>query len=148
MHQPALLSAREAARRLEIRLPTLYAYVSRGLLRSVPDVRKGRRLYFREDVERLRARRDAHGGHGATAAGALRWGEPVLDSALTEITPAGPRYRGVEALHLAESATPLEVVAELLWTGVLPARAAWPAADCAKALRRVATALPRAARPL
>ncbi|HET6900084.1 MAG TPA: hypothetical protein VFK70_17155 [Vicinamibacteria bacterium] len=36
MQPEGLLSAREAARRLEIRLPTLYAYVSRGLLRSVP----------------------------------------------------------------------------------------------------------------
>ena len=49
MHQPELLSAREAARRLNIRLPTLYAYVSRGLVRSIQGERRGRRLYFRED---------------------------------------------------------------------------------------------------
>ena len=39
-------------------------------------------------------RRDARAGHGAVAAGALRWGEPVLDSAITAITPRGPAYRG------------------------------------------------------
>ena len=32
----ATLTAREAAERLGVKLPTLYAYVSRGLLRSVP----------------------------------------------------------------------------------------------------------------
>src|SRR5260370_16557310 len=90
MHQPEVLSARDAARLLKVRLPTLYAYVSRGFVRSVPGPRKGRRLYFRHDVERLRARHEAHGGHAAVAAGALRWGEPVLDSALTEIGPPGP----------------------------------------------------------
>jgi citrate synthase len=149
MHQPALLSARDAARLLEVRLATLYAYVSRGLLRSVPDARKGRRLYFRDDLERLRMRRQASGGHGAAAAGALRWGEPVLDSALTEITPTGPRYRGLDALELAERGASLECVAELLWTGTLPARAAWPPPpEATPVLARLARALPRHARPL
>src|SRR6185436_13913285 len=115
-----LLSAREAARLLDVRQETLYAYVSRGLLRSVPDARRGRRLYFREDLNRLRARHRAHGGHVAVAAGALRWGEPVLDSALTEIADSGPRYRGQDALALAESERPFEAVAELLWSGALP----------------------------
>ena len=100
MHPPELLSAREAARLLDVRLPTLYAYVSRGLVRSVPGARKGRRLYFRADIERLRARHQAHGGHAAVAAGALRWGEPVLDSALTDIGVTGPRYRArAESAH-------------------------------------------------
>src|SRR6186713_333662 len=107
MPPEGLLSAREAARRLEIRLPTLYAYVSRGLLRSVPGSGSGhgRRLYFQEEVERLRARHQAHGGHAAVAAGALRWGEPVLDSALTDIAVSGPRYRGRDAVTVAAEGT-------------------------------------------
>jgi len=48
-----LLTAREAARRLEIRLPTLYAYVSRGLLRSYRQGIKRQRLYRRAEVEEL-----------------------------------------------------------------------------------------------
>src|SRR6476646_3132712 len=128
MQPEGLLTAAEAARRLEIRLPTLYAYVSRGLLRSVPGSGHGRRLYLQEEVERLRARHQAHGGHAAVAAGALRWGEPVLDSALTDIAISGPRYRGRDAVTLAAEGTPFEAIAELLWTGEWPEeRVLWPA---------------------
>jgi citrate synthase len=144
-----LLTAGEAARRLEIRLATLYAYVSRGLLRSVPGPGQGRRMYFEEEVERLRARHQAHGGHAAVAAGALRWGEPVLDSALTEIAVSGPRYRGRDAMTLAEEGASFEAVAELLWTGAIAAeRPSWPGVSMGDDARRIARLLPRAARPL
>ena len=51
------LSAREAAAELGISLPTLYAYVSRDLIRSepVPDSRAKR--YRAEDVRALKRRR-------------------------------------------------------------------------------------------
>src|SRR5262245_12740207 len=149
MHKTELLSARQAAHRLGIRLPTLYAYVSRGLLRSVPGERKGRRLYFREDVDRLHARHRAHAGHGAVAAGALRWGEPVLDSALTEIGPGGPRYRGRDAVGFAESGVSFEAVAEWLWgaAGLEPA-ARWPPEAPGVDAARLARLLPKDARPL
>jgi citrate synthase len=147
--QPSdLLSAREAARRLGVKLETLYAYVSRRLLRSVPGPRRGRRLYVQEDVERLRARHDARSGHGAVAAGALRWGEPVLETAITQIDAGGPRYRGRAAVALAEEAVGFECVAELLWTGALPPTAAWPAKAAERALGRALALLPPAAGPL
>ncbi len=142
---------------------TLYAYVSRGLLRGVPGARGRARLYLRADVERLAARRDARAGHAAVAAGALRWGEPVLESALTAIGPRGPVYRGREAVALAREGTPFDAVAELLWTGELgapdgapPGRAeGWSRAgrggariaDGAPA-RRLAALLPRGAAAL
>jgi len=149
VHERALLSARDAARLLGVRLETLYAYVSRGFVRSVPDARKGRRLYFREDLDRLRARHQAHGGHAAVAAGALRWGEPVLDSALTDIAATGPRYRGIDAVSLAEGGTPFEAVAELLWTGATPAqRISWSEPRWGAELSRLARVLPKDARPL
>ena len=47
-----------AAALLEVKRETLYAYVSRGLLRGVPSGRGRARLYLRADVERLRARVD------------------------------------------------------------------------------------------
>lgn len=148
MNQPDLVTAREAARRLGVRLPTLYAYVSRGFLRSVPGERKLSRLYYREEVERLRTRHQAHGGHAAVAAGALQWGEPVLDSALTDIGAEGPRYRGHAATSLAEKGATFEAVAELLWTGSLEERTRWrpgaPGFDPA----RIARVLPGEARPL
>jgi citrate synthase len=117
----AYLTGGEAARFLGVKRETLYAYASRGLLRSEPAGGAGRaRRYLREDLERLKARHDARSGHAAVAAGALRWGEPVLESALTAIDARGPRYRGHAAVALAASSS-FEAVAELLWTGVLPA---------------------------
>ena len=121
------VDARTTSRHLGIQLRTLYAYVSRGQVRSVPGEHGRPRLYALADLERLRVRRDARAGHGAVAAGALRWGEPVLDSAITAITPRGPAYRGRLALELAEAGTPFENVAELLWSGFLPTEPiAWP----------------------
>jgi len=121
------VDAATAARHLGISVRSLYAYVSRGQVRSMPGEHGRPRLYAFADLERLRARRDARAGHGAVAAGALRWGEPVLDSAITAITARGPAYRGRLAVDLAGAAIPFENVAELLWSGYLPdARVAWP----------------------
>src|SRR5512145_159228 len=112
-HPGQELSAREAARLLGVKLPTLYAYVSRGLLRSLPG-RSGRaRRYLRSDVEALRER----GPSVRAAAGALRWGEPILESSITEMTPEGPAYRGRLAADLARGGVAFEAAAELLWTG-------------------------------
>src|SRR3954462_4462174 len=112
-----LIGAREAAALREIKAATLYAYVSRGLLASVPGTRGPSRLYARSDVERLKARHLARRGHAAVAAGALRFGEPVLESALTAIDERGPRYRGRVAVELAREGVAFEAVAELLWFG-------------------------------
>jgi len=117
------VSAREAARLLGVKPATLYAYVSRGLLESVAAPRGRARRYRRADLERLRAE-----GRRAGASAALRWGEPVLDSAITAMTQEGPEYRGRSALALAAADVPFEAVAELLWTSVLPpGRPAWSA---------------------
>lgn len=125
-NQPAWLTAAAAARLLDVKRATLYAYVSRGLVRRLrgPD---GTRRYARDDLWRLRARHDARAGHGPVAAGALRWGEPVLASAITAIAADGPRYRGRPAVQLAADGTRFEAVAELLWTDAPPGRPPpWP----------------------
>ena len=124
--QEGWVDANKAAGYLGIAVRSLYAYVSRGQVRSVPGARGRPRLYARADLERLKVRKNARAGHGAVAAGAMRWGEPVLDSAITAITPRGPAYRGKLAVELAEADTPFEAVAELLWSGYLPARVTWP----------------------
>ncbi|HHH28610.1 MAG TPA: citrate synthase, partial [Polyangiaceae bacterium] len=54
-------------------------------------------------------------GHGAVAAGALRWGEPVLDSAITAIRSDGPWYRGLSACRAAREGACFESIAEHLW---------------------------------
>jgi citrate synthase len=114
------MTARDAARFLDVKLSTLYAYTSRGLLRSIPVEGARARRYLRAEVERLKARHDARAGHAAVAAGALRWGEPVLDTHLTRIDSAGPHYRNRPAIELARKGVSFEAVAELLWTGNLP----------------------------
>ena len=129
IHDPTL-SAEEAAELLGIKRETLYAYASRGQLRSLPGEGSRARRYLRSDVELLRARHDARAGHGPVAASALRWGEPVLDSAITGIDARGPRYRGHVAVELAANGVSFERVAELLWSGAsgaLPDAAVWQA---------------------
>jgi citrate synthase len=119
----AWLSSRAASERLGVKLATLYAYASRGLVTSLPaDGPRGRR-YAAEDVERLRTRHAARSGHGPVAAGALRFGEPVLETKISQVSAEGPVYRGHSAIELCRADIGFERVAELLWTGVLPSSA-------------------------
>ena len=101
LDEEATIGAREAATRLGVKLATLYSYVSRGLVRAVPGAGR-RKRYMRADVERLLARSQARLGHGAVAAGALRWGEPVLDTAIGDAGPEGLWYRGRDVVALAQ----------------------------------------------
>ena len=98
---------------------TLYSYVSRGWVRSTPAARGNERLYVRADVERLKARGQARAGHAAVAAGALRWGEPILSTSISTIRDVGPVYRGHAATDLVRQGASFESVAELLWSGSL-----------------------------
>ena len=141
--QPAdLLSAREACEILHIKAATLYTYVSRGLLHPQTHTGKKASRYLREEVERLRARSDARMGHGAVAATAMRWGQPVIGTSITEITPDGPRYRGHLATDLVRQPGQFESVAELLWSGVLPdEKHNWPAAPMRANVGRALTGM-------
>lgn len=112
------VTAAEAAGILKIKPQTLYTYVSRGLIRSVAQLDRKDRLYYREDIDKVRSRSDARAGSGATAESAMRWGQPVINTGITEITPDGPRYRGRAALDLARAGRSFEAVAELLWNGI------------------------------
>jgi citrate synthase len=111
-------TAQEAIEMLNVRAQTLYAYVSRGLIRSIPQPGHKGRLYRRDDLKRLEARSLARNGHGAVAASAMNFGEPIISTSITEITPEGPRYRGRMAVDLARARVPFEAVAQLLWTGI------------------------------
>lgn len=112
------LNAAEATELLGIRRQTLYAYVSRGLVRSLADGSSRSRLYAREDLERLQQRSQVRTGQEAVAASALNLGHPLVPTSITEITPQGPRYRGRLAVDLARQGVGFEQVAELLWTGL------------------------------
>jgi len=110
------LSAHEAADLLGISRATLYAYVSRGMIRSEPAGGGRTRRYAREDVERLLRRKEARRDPARAAAGSISWGMPVVDSAIALIDGGRLYYRGRDAVELAERAS-VEEVAALLWTG-------------------------------
>ncbi|MBX9773959.1 MAG: MerR family transcriptional regulator [Xanthobacteraceae bacterium] len=114
------MSSRDALRILQVKPQTLYSYVSRGLIRR--RVKPGHRTsyYNREDIHRLKSRSVARSGHGPAAASAMYWGEPVLETAVTEITPDGPRYREHLAIDLVQDNRSFEAVAEYLWSGIEP----------------------------
>jgi citrate synthase len=137
------LDSREAAALLDVKRETLYAYASRGLVRSVPAASGRGRRYARGDLERLRARHDARAGHGPVAASALRFGDPVLATRVSSIEPDGPRYRGHSAVELAQEDTGFEAAAELLWTGERPHRVDWSTEGASDLVERLARALPR-----
>jgi citrate synthase len=108
-------TAKDAAEALGVTKATLYAYTSRGQLRSEPVPGQPReRRYYREDIDRLRERKEMRQDPGKAAARGLHWGSPVLDSGITLIQDGHLYYRGQDALKLAESAS-LEDVAALLW---------------------------------
>ncbi len=142
------IDAEAATALLGVKRATLYAYVSRGLVRSVDGGKAGAKRYRRADLDRLRARHDARSGHGPVAAVALRWGEPVLESALTSFSAAGPAYRGHDAVALAQKGVPFEAVAELLWhdAPIATTPPSWPAplplGKIARALDGAKTAAP------
>lgn len=120
-------SAGEAMQILGVRAQTLYAYVSRGWIHSIPQKGLKDKLYLREDLMRVSKRSQARAGHGAVAAAAMNWGEPIFPTAITEITPQGPRYRNHLAADLVRSGQSFEAVAELLWSGHLPqGNVLWP----------------------
>jgi citrate synthase len=101
-----LLESEEAARRLGVKLPTLYAYVSRGLLTSqrAPD---GKRSLFEvEQIEAL-ARRSRGGRQVETRLA-------TVTTAITQLRDDGPSYRGQRTAGLATTAS-FEEVAALLW---------------------------------
>jgi citrate synthase len=101
-----MLESDEAARRLGVKVTTLYAYVSRGLLASHPSGIGRRSLFDIDEVERL-ARRSRQGKAVETRLATITTG-------ITQLTDDGPVYRGRRATDLATAWT-FEETAEWLW---------------------------------
>jgi citrate synthase len=138
----------EAARRLGIKEASLYSYVSRGLLSRRKAAGARSSLFSAAEVESLARRGRPRGGSGPK--------ELVIETALTEIIDDTLWFRGRSAMELAAYAD-LEDVAQLLWTGSLPApgavaagrEPAWRATDEAVAAGSAAqAALPAGTLPL
>ena len=115
--RPSWMSAADASALLGISRTTLYAYVSRGFVRSqaTPGPSRERR-YSRDDVQRLQRRTEERRNPDKAVAHALQWGMPVLESAITLIDGHRLYYRGHDALALARTRSIAEV-ASLIWTG-------------------------------
>jgi citrate synthase len=114
-------SAAEAAEALNVSRATLYAYVSRGLIRSEEAGNDSRaRRYNAEDVDRLLARKAQRQDPTVAAQQALYWGAPILESTLTLIADGQIYYRGHNVLDLARQRS-IEETAALLWADNLSA---------------------------
>jgi citrate synthase len=138
INQGEWIDAAHAAERLGVKTATLYAYVSRGVLRRrrAPDGRRS--LFDPAEIEEL-ARR----GRPRSSAPEL-----VIESKITTLGEDRPYFRGHDAVRLAESHG-FEAVAHLLWTGDLGEDESWPARPEAVAVARTAQgALPGGTLPL
>lgn len=115
------LTSEEVAARLGIKVETVYAYVSRGVLRAHRKAGSRLSMFDSEDVELL-ARRGRP--RRTTRPAAL---DIVVETELTTIADHRVLYRGRDACRLAQTET-FEQVAEWLWSGVeSPRRRQWEA---------------------
>jgi citrate synthase len=125
-----LMTREEVLARLRIKPATLYSYVSRGLIGTAPHDDGRRSLYVRADVERVGSRKRGRISKAASAESTMRWGEPVLASAITHITSQGPLYCNRSTVEMAKAGSSFESVSQLLMTGVWQdAVAAWSVLD-------------------
>jgi citrate synthase len=109
------LSSSEVVQRLGISKSTLYAYVSRGLIRSEPVPGSPRtRRYRADDVERLLNRQRMRSDPEQAATTALTWGTPVLESTVSMIADGHLYYRDTDVIDLARSHR-FEDAVSLLW---------------------------------
>ncbi|WP_026413498.1 citrate/2-methylcitrate synthase [Actinomadura oligospora] len=102
------IDAAAAAERLGVKPATLYAYVSRGVLRRRRDEAGRRSLFDAAQVEELARKGRPRRGPAPS--------ELAIESSVTALGPDRPYYRGRDALALA-TGHPFEAVAEWLWTG-------------------------------
>jgi citrate synthase len=109
------LTAQETADRLGVKLETVYAYASRGVLDRVR-ASDGRTSRFDAKAVEALARR----GRPRVASRGPAF-DVQVDTAVTEVDGLTLRYRGLDAARLSAEAT-FEQVAQLLWAGNLPVR--------------------------
>ena len=109
------LSSSEVVERLGISKSTLYAYVSRGLIRSEPDPDSPRsRRYRADDVERLLNRQRIRLDPGTGTVREPERETPIVESGISSIDNGRLSYRDHDAIDLA-SREAFESVVSLLW---------------------------------
>ena len=104
------ITAEEAQGRLGVKLQTLYAYASRGLVSARSDAEDPRRsLYAADDIERLVLRK-SRGRHGAgPAEPALNWTDPAVTSVITTSGEGRMFYRGQDAARFQPAEFEIDV---------------------------------------
>jgi citrate synthase len=130
-----LMTTAEASLALGVKPATLYAYVSRGVLRS--HRLRGRRGSWFDPAEI-----DAMAGGRGHPGGAL---DLAITTGLTRMGDTGLSYRGRDVLDLSERAS-FESVASLLWSGQLEHQRFDVSRDILRAARRATAWLPPEAR--
>lgn len=104
------MTAQEAAATLSVSPATIYAYVSRGLIRSEAAADGRNKRYRADDIRALKERRAPL----ETRAPVESASPVIIDSAVCLLTPEGPFYRGASAVELSQKSS-FEHVAALLW---------------------------------
>ena len=108
------IDAGAACALLGVKPQTLYAYVSRGQLRAEADPQDARRsLYFRPDVAALLRQNRRPRARSEVAEQAIRWGDPVLVTAISEVRDGMLWLRGRSVETCAETMTPEQMAAHL-----------------------------------
>ncbi len=135
------IPAAEAAARLGIRPATLYAYVSRGMVRShrLPG-RRGSWFDPRQIDGLTGGRRRPDRPYGGEPGQAV-----TVATAITRLGPDSLAFRGHDAVALSSTAS-FEAVARLLWTGQLEDGMFSAPAATVKAARQASRWLPDGAR--
>lgn len=142
------LDMKQATAILGVKPQTLYAYVSRGLVRTASQAGRKASLYSREDVESVAMRSRKGTPELAVGDRSMRWGAGlILPTSISSIEANGPHYRGRNAVDLARASRTFEDIVELLWTGVLPVESpTWSPPTVPEAFPPFAAVLPAIAK--
>ena len=113
IHPVPGLTTQEAAKRLGVKVETLYAYVSRGLVQRERSADGRTSFYDARAIEDLARRGRPRQSSRNTSLNML------IETKLTSLSPNGVRYRGLPSSQLALTHT-FEEVADWLWLGAMP----------------------------
>jgi len=139
-HRHQFLTAKQAAARLGIKVETLYAYVSRGLIERSKESGAHESRFLIADIETLKIKRSfGKGSNGISL---------MLNSKTTEIVEGMLLYRGANAGELASTSS-FESVADFLWSNTTGIPSKWLVSEIDLAIAdRGDSFLPRSAPPL
>lgn len=109
------IDAKTACALLGVKPQTLYAYVSRKQVRTTADAEDSRRsLYAARDIEALARQNQRPRARQDVAHAAIRWGDPVLTTGISEVRAGMLWLRGQSVIDCAQRMG-VEEIAALLW---------------------------------